>query len=603
MAVDDDMRDQRRLGRVEVATADGADDPARELARLTAALSASGDVVYEWDLARDAIVWHGSVARLFPDGAPPTTGDALAAAIHPEDQPERARALNDHLALGLGYDCEYRLAGTDGAGHWVHDRGGVVRGDAAGGARMMGTMRLVTRRKATEARLYYLANYDELTGHANKARLQDALDAEVRRCVREGGAGAFAVVGVDQLAMINSAYGYEAGDDVLIAVGQRLSRCLRGTDMIGRIGGDRFGVVLTDCDRDAAYRATERAVEAVHREPIATPSGAVRITVTGGVVTFPGQSRASAEIIAKAESALHEAKRQGRNQTGVYAMTEEQRAQYRKALEIGADVEAALQDDRLCFAYQPIRWAGSGAAHSHECLLRLAQPDGAIVSAGAFVPAIEDLGLMRTVERRVLDLAIDTLDAHPGPSLAINISGLTASDPTWLRRLTGRLRGRPDLATRLIVEITETAALRDLAESARFVRAVRELGVRVALDDFGAGYTNFQHLKSLPVDIVKIDGTFVRAIDRDPQNRLFVRNLIALARAMNVVTLAECVESADEAEALATEGADLVQGYHCGVPAFAIPAPSTANATAARPASAEAGVGTRSPRDAAGSRP
>jgi diguanylate cyclase (GGDEF)-like protein len=366
--------------------------------------------------------------------------------------------------------------------------------------------------------------------------------------------------------MINSAYGYEAGDHVLIAIGERLANCLRGTDTIGRIGGDRFGVVLTDCDRGAAYRATERAVNAVHGAAIETPSGPVRITVTGGVATFPTESQASAEVMAKAESALREAKRQGRNHTGVFEMTEDQRAQYRKALRIGTDIEAAMRDDRLRFAYQPIRWAACGTPHSYECLLRLEQTDGTLVTAGAFIPAIEELGLMRTVERKVLDLAIDTLADRDGPSLAINISGLTASDPTWLRQATRRLRERPDVAHRLIIEITETAALRDLDESVRFVRAVRALGVRVALDDFGAGYTNFQHLKSLPVDIVKIDGAFVRNIDQDPQNRLFVRNLIALARAMDVLSLAECVESGGEADTLTAEGADLLQGYYCGAP-------------------------------------
>lgn len=552
-------------------------DPARECARLTAALHAAGDVVYEWALAGDEIVWHGSVARLFPDGVPPRTGDALAAAIHPEDQPRRSRALNDHLARGVAYDCEYRLGEDNGDALWVHDRGGMLRDIDGAGPSMVGTMRLVTRRKATEAHLHYLANHDELTGHYNKTRLRHVLDDEVRNCRQAGRGGAFAVVGVDQLAMINSAYGDEAGDEVLIAIGQRLARCLRGTDIIGRIGGDRFGILLADCDRDAAYRATERALESVHREAIETASGSVRITVTGGVATFPNQSRASNDVIAKAESALREAKRQGRNQTGVFEMSEARRAQYREALEIGADVEAAMQDERLCFAYQPIRWAESGTPHSYECLLRLERPDGGIVTAGQFVPAIEELGLMRTVERHVLDLAVDALAARPGPSLAVNISGLTTSDPTWLRQLTRRLHGHPDLARRLIVEITETAALRDIAESIQFVREVRDLGVRVALDDFGAGFTNFQHLKSLPVDIVKIDGSFVRNIDQDAQNRLFVRNLIDLARSLDVLTLAECVESAGESDTLTREGAELLQGYHCGHPALRPPVAATAD--------------------------
>ena len=144
----------------------------------------------------------------------------------------------------------------------------------------------------------------------------------------------------------------------------------------------------------------------------------------------------------------------------------------------------------------------------------------------------------------------------------------------------------------MILEITETAALCDIAESVRFVHAVRALGVRVALDDFGAGFTNFQHLKCLPVDVVKIDGAFVRGITMDRSNRLFVRNLIALARSLDVLTLAECVESADEAEALTAEGADLLQGYHCGYPDLNLPVEATDGAAGAKPL---ASVGRGSP--------
>ena len=550
---------------------------------LAAALAASGDVVYIWNLADDRIAWHGDVARLFGDGAPPATGAALSARVHPEDQPERSRCLDDHLALGAGYDCEFRLGEPDGTARWVHDRGEVVR-DAAGAARFMGTLRPVTRRKATEARLYYLANYDDLTGHYNKTRLTEVVAAELRRTRRDGGARGFAVLGVDQLAMINSAYGYAAGDAVLVAVARRLAGAVRSGDVVGRIGGDRFGVLFVDCARQAAHRAAERAVAAVRGAPVETPSGPVHITATAGVVVFSGESDAGAEIVAKAESALREAKQQGRNLTGVYEMTEAQRAAYREALALGAEVEAAIQADRLCFAYQPIVCAHTGVPHSHECLLRLRRTDGSMLSAGRFVPAIEALGLMRAVERQVLDLAMARLDAGEGPTLAINISGLTTRDPAWLRRLAAALADRPEAARRLVVEITETAAQRDISETLRFVRAVRALGVRVALDDFGAGFTTFQHLKTLPVDIVKIDGGFVRNIDQDSQNRLFVRNLVALARALNVVALAECVETAAEAAALRAEGADLLQGYHLGAPAWQL-TQADASAGAARDSS------------------
>ena len=545
-----------------------------ELARLQAALRASGDVAYDWDLASDSITWHGSTERLFGSASPgalPRSGEAFAAAIHVEDLPQRARCLNDHLALGGLYDCEYRVISADESFHWVHDRGALIAGPGGDTHRVVGTLRLVTTRKETEARLEYLANFDELTGHFNKSRLQTALDAALRSAQTNGNSGGYAVFGVDQLAMINGAYGYEAGDAVLIEVGRRLGQCVRDSDVVGRVAGDRFGAVLAKCDEGAAQLAAERAVEAIHSTPIATPAGEVRITVTAGVVTFPDQAQSSADVMAKAEGTLREAKHHGRNQTGLYEVSEEQRAAYRAALDIGAEVEDAMREDRLIFAYQPIVWAQDATPHSYECLLRMQRRDGSLLSAGHFIPAVEQLGLMRSLDRQVLRVALDKLAADRRATLAVNISGLTASDTAWLEILNEGLSAAPGVASRLIVEITETAALQDIAETARFVRAVRELGCNVAVDDFGAGFTNFQHLKTLTVDIVKIDGSFIRNIAEDSKNRLFVRNLIALAQSLDLLCIAECVETAAEARVLAEEGAHLLQGFYFARPSIIPP--------------------------------
>jgi EAL domain-containing protein (putative c-di-GMP-specific phosphodiesterase class I) len=236
-------------------------------------------------------------------------------------------------------------------------------------------------------------------------------------------------------------------------------------------------------------------------------------------------------------------------------------------------VQKAMKEGRLAFAYQPIVAAGEHTPVFHECLLRLHRPDGEVVPAGKFVPVIEQLGLMRALDRRVLDLAVEELDRYPTATLAINISGLTATERSWQRALVAKLKDRRDLAERMIIEITETAALKDIDESARFVAAAQDLGCRVALDDFGAGYTTFRHLKALTVDIVKIDGSFVRDIAEDPHNQLFVRNLIALAKSLDLLTVAECVETAAEAAVLAEEGAALLQGYHFGRPSLDAPWP------------------------------
>ena len=553
----------------------GRDDHSAELARLRAAIEAAGDVVYEWNLADDRLSWLGDTGCVFapPRREPPSTGDELATYVHPDDLGKRQKALSDHLRRGLAYDVEYRLRTADGGFHWVHDRGAVDARHGGAVLKLSGTLRLVTDRKEREARLEYLANFDELTGHYNKVRLRDDLDRTIADALRTENGGAFVVFGIDQLAMINSAYGYQAGDRVLCEIGSRLDECLRASDTIGRISGDRFGAVLGRVDQHVAVRAAERVVHEIRRKPVETAAGPIRVTGSAGICMFPEQATAALDAMAKAEGALRQAKVQGRNRCGLYEVTEAQRETYRVSMGIGDEVQEAMKEGRLAFAYQPIVAAGDHTPVFHECLLRLRRPDGEVVPAGKFVPVIEQIGLMRALDRRVLDLSVEVLAKYPAATLAINISGLTATERSWQRALVAKLKDRPDLAQRMIIEITETAALKDIEETARFIAAAQELGCRVALDDFGAGYTTFRHLKALTVDIVKIDGSFVRDIAEDPHNRLFVRNLLALARSLKLVTVAECVETAAEAKVLAEEGAALLQGYYFGHPSLEAPWP------------------------------
>lgn len=539
-----------------------------ELARLHAALQASGDIAYAWDLASDSIEWSGRANTLFDPahGVWPETAEAFHRRINPEDLPRRMRVLSDHLSGALDYDCEYRVRTLTGDFQWVHDRGAVELSTGGTPLRLVGTLRTVTQRKQHEARLEYLANFDDLTGHFNKLRLREALDHALAQSLRFGQTGAFMVVGIDQMGMVNTAYGYEVGDAVMVAIGQRLDRCLRAGDVIGRLAGDRFGVVLANCGDEQAIATAERVLHDVRQAPIVCDDKKVGVTVSAAIVLFPVHSKTSFDVIAKAEGALLQAKAAGRDCITIFEMSEEQRLGFRNSMDIGEDVKLALKENRLTFAYQPVVDAQTHEVSFYECLLRMWDTDGKLLPAGLFVPHIEQLGLMRTIDRYALDLAVAQLEAYPDITLALNISGLTASDRSWLRALIARLKGRRDVASRLIVEITETAALHDIEDSARFVANVRELGCRVAVDDFGSGYTTFKHLKTLTVDIVKIDGTFVQDISHSPENQIFIRNLVSLAQTLQVDTVAEFVETAEDAAFLAKEGVQLLQGYYFGKP-------------------------------------
>jgi diguanylate cyclase (GGDEF)-like protein len=539
-----------------------------ELAGVLAAVEAAGDVLYDWDVATDRLRWAGAASGLFGEGQQdlPRSGEEINGFINPEDVPLRLNALSAHFTEAAEYDCEYRIRSEGGGFQWVHDRGRAEFSATGTPVRMVGVLRLVTRRKQHEARLEYLANFDGLTGQFNKIRLREALDQALAQGLRFGQDGAFLVLGLDQMGRINAAYGHEAGDRVLFDIAQRLDRSLRNVDVIGRLDSDRFGIVLTACGNQRAHRAAERVLQTVRQAPVKIGERQVHVSASVGVVLFPAHARTSFDVITKAEGALMTAKAAGRDCIRVYEMTEEQRRGHLDNMAVGEKVKLAIKDNRLTFAYQPIVCADTNEVRFYECLLRMRTPGGALVAAERFVPVVEQLGLMRNLDRRALDLAIHDLERYPDVKLALNISGLTATDRSWLRTLVARLEDRPELARRLIVEITETAALHDIEESAKFVTAVRDLGCQVAIDDFGAGYTTFRHLKTLTVDVVKIDGSFVHNISESAENQLFVRNLLSLARTFNLVTVAECVETAEEASYLLREGVDLLQGYYFGKP-------------------------------------
>ncbi|HYU11713.1 MAG TPA: EAL domain-containing protein [Stellaceae bacterium] len=536
---------------------------------LSAALEAAGDVAYSWDLDRDRLEWSGCLPAAGIECATElATGRRFAGRIHPDDLMHRQLMLANHFEREAAFDCEYRVRGTEGGFIWVHERGRVRRDGTGRPQTMLGVIRAIGDRKAEQSRLEQLANYDELTGHFNKSRLREAIDQIIAANQRVPSPAALLSIGVDNMTMINDLFGYQAADTVLIEIGRRLDACLRVSDLIGRLGGDRFGIVLSHCPPDNIAAAAEKVLAAINSMPITTSRGPVYATVSIGGVSFPDQGLTSYDVITRAETALAEAKRAGRDCYAHYRMTHEQRERQRRGVSIGEEVQAALREDRVIFAFQPIVSAATGEVDYYECLLRMRSREGRIVAAGEFVPVLEQLGFIRLIDRYVLDKALAEVAAHPDVKLGFNISGLTAADRPWLRALTSQLRNKPEIASRVVVEITETAALYDIEESARFVSALRHAGCRVALDDFGAGHTSLRHLQSLAVDTVKIDGSFVRDLAASYDSQVFLRHLLGLANGFGLHTVAEGVETAEEAAILHREGIGYLQGYYYGRPSL-----------------------------------
>jgi EAL domain-containing protein (putative c-di-GMP-specific phosphodiesterase class I) len=229
-------------------------------------------------------------------------------------------------------------------------------------------------------------------------------------------------------------------------------------------------------------------------------------------------------------------------------------------------VQAALRQNRLLFAFQPVVCAVTGKTDYFECLLRMRDLGGSIIAGREFITPIERLGLIGFIDDFVLELAVRELARHPEVRLGLNVSGSTACVGSWLQSLVSVLQHRPDVAGRLVVEITETAALSDLEESARFVDTLRRAGCRVALDDFGVGHTSLRHLETLSVDTVKIDGSFVRNLADSHERRALLRDLLGAINGFGCTTVAEGVENAADEAVARAEGFGYLQGYHLGTP-------------------------------------
>lgn len=534
--------------------------------RLSSALQAAGDAAYSWQLEGDGLDWAGQLTAARIEFADIATGRNFTNRIHPDDLVHRQRALASHFEDAAPFDCEYRLRDAEGGFLWVHERGQASRDEQGRPQIMLGVIRAIGDRKAQQSRLERLANYDELTGHFNKTRLREAVDQIIAANQRAHSPAAFLSVGVDNMTTINDLYGYETADTVLIEIGRRLDTCVRASDIIGRLGGDRFGIALSHCPAEHIGAAAEKIIAAINARPVPTASGPISATVSIGSAAFPDQGLTSYDVITRAESALAEAKRAGRDCHTHYRLSEEQRERQRQSLSISEEIRMAMREERIVFAYQPVVAAATGEVDHYECLLRMRTHDGRIVSAAEFVPVIEQLGFIRLIDRYVLDMALAELTEHPKVRLGFNISGLTAADRPWLRALISQVRNRPEVASRVIVEITETAALYDIEESARFVSAVRHAGCRVALDDFGAGHTSLRHLQNLAVDTVKIDGSFIRNLAASPDAQVFLRHLLGLAKGFGFHTVAECVTTAEDAAILQREGVGFLQGYYFGRP-------------------------------------
>ena len=536
-------------------------------------MQAAGEAAYEWRIDTDGLTWGAGAPRMLGlrDAAPIATGRGFATLLDPGNVRTRFDAIvnaveTDEHGTGVPYQLQYALRpGPRSNKLWIEDIGRWFAGADGKPCRAHGVIRVITDRYEREQHLAYLSRFDVLTGEFNRWHLTERLNETLEDAARAQTSCGFLLAAIDNLGRINEAYGYDCADEVIGVIAKRLRSRMRGGDVLGRFSGNKFGIILRNCAPEEIGVAAERFLTAIRDDVVMTMAGPVSVTGTIGGVTAPYHAGNVDDVLARAHEGLNRAKDRRPGSFFAYQPNPERETQRRANIRVTDNVVNALNEQRILLAYEPVVDSHTRELVFHECLLRIRRTDGTLVPAAQILPAAERLGLARLLDQRVLELVVAEMAAHPDLRTSLNVSASSTMDPDWWSRLDSLLRLNESVAERLIVEITETTAIHNLDNARGFVQRVKDLGVRIAIDDFGAGYTSFRNLRQLGVDILKIDGAFVQNLAKSEDDRTFVRTMLDLARGLKLKTVAEWVQDEQSAAILAAWGCSYLQGEHIGL--------------------------------------
>jgi diguanylate cyclase (GGDEF)-like protein len=542
---------------------------------LLSALSAAGETGYQWDFESDQLVWADNAVQLL--GVAENSALNSGASFH---QFIDADFANQHFEKvrfpssaddgnGIPYSIQYKFRPNgrrNSAVLWIEDHGRCYDGQLGKPAYASGIIRVINQRYQEEQRLRYLSRHDELTGHLNRIALTEVLGGAIDALNAERGTGAFIMVAVNNLSHVNEVYGFDIGDEMIQIVGQRLRAGLRDGDAIGRYSSNKFGLLLRQSGPEQLEFITKRFHDSIHDSVIESTAGALAASICQGYVLLPEQAETVPELLSKSLEALERAKATPGNPIVIHKPDEKRKSRRRQNIEMADRIVRALNENRMVLALQPIVKSGSRQPAYYEALLRMRELDGTITTAGVFIEIAEQLGLVRLIDNRVLELCIKLLRGAPKLSISLNVSGETASDPEWLNALRRITNGDAQLTRRIMVEITETSAIRDVDESINFVKSLKELGCRTAIDDFGSGYSSFRNLRLLDFDMVKLDGSFIQDLPKTREDQILVRALIDLSKNFSMETVAEWVTDEATAKLVEDAGVTYMQGFYLGEP-------------------------------------
>ncbi|HTW11542.1 MAG TPA: PAS domain S-box protein [Solirubrobacteraceae bacterium] len=498
-------------------------------------------------------------------------GTNVNAISHPDDVEERNQLLRQLLEGELTrYHREGRLIRSSGEPIWVSRSVSALRGPDGRAEQILAHMVDVTERMRMEHELRHLADHDPLTGLLNRRGLEAELERHVTHVNRYGSHGALLVLDLDHFKTVNDTLGHEAGDRLIVEVAHRLRGRLRQSDSIARLGGDEFAILLPDSTPEEAELVANEIVDDIQQRAFVTGRQVRRrVTASVGVALFPQGLLNGEEALVNADLAMYDAKEAGRGRVAVHRAERDDEPRMKTRLTWIQRIRSALDEGRFTLYGQPIMALHSGTVNQYELLLRMLDDDGDVIPPSAFLYIAERYDLIQELDEWVFREAVRLLEAEGKgheDSLEINVSGKSLGSQHFIETIESELRRSQIDPGRLIFEITETAAITNIALARTFAERMQGLGCRFALDDFGAGFGSFFYLKHISFDYLKIDGEFVSGCLHNRTDQLVIESLVAIARGLNKQTIAEYVEDRATELFLRHTGVDLAQGYHIGRP-------------------------------------
>jgi diguanylate cyclase (GGDEF)-like protein/PAS domain S-box-containing protein len=540
-------------------------DLRQALSLLTATLDSTADGIVV--VNSEARVTHFNSQLLEMWGLPEQVldegGGALELMMEQLVNPEQFLARIEEVSASGDMETFDVLECKDGRMFERYSRPQRVDGEVVG---RVWSFRDVTARTELEHKLVHQAYHDSLTGMANTTLFNDRLEHAVRRAERAGSGLAVLFLDVDNFKAVNDTHGHGTGDSLLSHISEVLKGCVRSADTVARLGGDEFAVLMEDVGEPGdALALAERVVSAM-RAPVPIEGNAVVATVSVGVAV---QERGwtSVDLLRNADLAMYTAKQLGKDRYVEYRGEMYRVIAERLALE--NDLHDAVELGQLVVHYQPIVEISSGRLAGFEALVRWDHPARGQLLPDQFVPVAEEAGLIEQIDQHVLARAVDEVASwgRPGYLISVNMSARRLIDPALTTDAAQAMRDLVPKSMTLVLEVTESAMLRDTETAVEQLQAVRALGARVALDDFGTGYSSLAHLRQLPIDILKIDRTFVGDLERETAAERGVANaILQVARSMGLDSIAEGVETEEQLAALQRLGCSLAQGTFLGAP-------------------------------------